>query len=196
MAMTALPTDADTLAYELLAASGAADFAAGSAEPWVADVLAALVVATGTRRAIEVGGFQGRTSEALARALARCPWPTHLTVCEIDPTRATDVLERIGKLTLPTVRRDVVLSDSHVWLPALAAGSVDFAWLDGNHEQAHVAREIELLLPAMRPGGLICGHDVFGVCRLSEVFTHFGGYALDVPRLGPAGGIGLLQVPR
>ena len=54
--------------------------------------------------------------------------------------------------------------------------------------------EIEALLPKMKAGGLICGHDVFGVCDLQEVFKQFGGYSLALPMLGPAGGLGLLQV--
>lgn len=188
--------DADARVREMLANSNAPDWQAGSSEPWVADVLAALAVANDSRTLIEVGGFQGFTSKRIVRALAKLRYECAYIVCEIDPQRAKHVRD-ILKLCAPlNVDTFVDVADSHEWIPTLADTSVDFAWLDGNHEKAHVAREIELLLPKMAPGGIICGHDTFGVCDLAEVFAHFGGYSIDLPRLGPAGGIGVLQRPR
>lgn len=180
---------------ELLNATDDGTWRAGSAEPWVADVLAALIVANDVHTAVEIGGFQGYTSLRIARALARLPHDSSLTVCEIDSVRAADVTAKLTPVTT-RVRRNVVIADSLEWIPTLRDASVDFVWLDGNHEHAHVAREIELLLPKLAPGGLLCGHDVFGVCDLQQEFRHFGGYALDLARLGPAGGIGILQLLR
>jgi hypothetical protein len=50
------------------------------------------------------------------------------------------------------------------------------------------------LIPKMNPGGLILLHDVYGVCDLQEVVKKFGGYSIKLPRLGPAGGLGVIQV--
>lgn len=180
---------------ELLNATDDGTWRAGSAEPWIADVLAALIVANDVHTAVEIGGFQGYTSLRIARALARLPHDSSLTVCEIDSARAADVQLKLLPVTT-RVRRSVVIADSLEWIPTLRDASVDFVWLDGNHEHAHVAREIELLLPKLAPGGLLCGHDVFGVCDLQQEFRRFGGYALDLARLGPAGGIGILQRAR
>ena len=182
-------------ARELLNAYADPLWHAGSAEPWIADLIAALIVANDTRVAIEVGGFEGYTSAHMKRALARLPHVTELTICEIDLARANAVHAALEGVDAPAVHCRVVVEDSHAWLPTLAPASVDFCWLDGNHEVAHVAREVELLLPAMRPGGLICGHDVHGVCELWRVFAPHG-IALDLPRLGPAGGVGIIQTPR
>ena len=67
--------------------------------------------------------------------------------------------------------------------------------VDDEHSKEHVDRELSALIPKMRrPRGLILGHDVFGSCDLQEIFAKHGGYALDFPRLGLAGGIGVLQV--
>jgi hypothetical protein len=71
----------------------------------------------------------------------------------------------------------------------------DLAWVDDCHEKPHVTKELTLLYPKMNPGGLILLHDVFGVCDLKTVVNQFGGYSIDLPRLGPAGGLGLIQVP-
>lgn len=196
--------ETEIIPREMLAASGTRDWNAGSAEPWIADVLSALLIANNTKVAVEIGGFEGYTSKRLLRALAHVPGFTKLIVCEIDPKRA-DAVQRLLDRELQTIYFDphegeaaahVVCDDSLRWIPTLADGSVDFVWLDGNHEKAHVTQEIALLLPKLAPGGLLCGHDVFGVCDLAEVFRHFGGYALDFPMLGPAGGIGIIQRPR
>jgi hypothetical protein len=71
----------------------------------------------------------------------------------------------------------------------------DLCWLDDDHQEFHVRSELTALWPKMKPGGLIVGHDVWGSVNLQKVFKHFNGIALDLPRLGPAGGIGIIQVP-
>lgn len=192
------PNRADLAARELLRAADDSTWHAGSAEPWVADVLAALVCANATRVAVEIGCFEGYTTQRIADALAPLPWNTTLLLCEIDPNRAATVSKRLG------IRRNVTLTvaNSLDWIPTLPAESVDFVWLDGNHEKQHVMFELQALLTKMAPGGMICGHDVFGVCDLQQVFamvaaqTGWRSMSLDLPRLGPAGGIGILQRPR
>jgi predicted O-methyltransferase YrrM len=70
----------------------------------------------------------------------------------------------------------------------------DLAWVDDDHTKPHVTRELMALIPKMNPGGLILLHDVFGSTDLQEVVRHFGGYSIKLPRLGPAGGLGVIQV--
>lgn len=174
----------------------AAEWRAGSSEPWIAGLVAQLVIANDCTRVVEIGGFKGYTSRYIAEALCCLPHPTSLTVCEIDPERARDVDAALEEFRGAEFTASVAVADSHVWIPTLPGASVDLVWLDGNHEKPHVAREIALLWPKLTPGGIIVGHDAFGVCDLQEVFTRMRGYALDLPRLGPAGGIGILQRPR
>ena len=173
-------------------------FPAGSTEPWIANLLGALVVASDAHTVIEIGGFEGYTSSYLLRALVRLPTsrPRLLTVCEIDPQRALLTQRALNAFVdlPPTTLYNVVIEDSLHWLPTLVDESVDFAWIDGCHEKAHVAREIELLWPKMRDKGIMAFHDVFGVTDLQEIVVRAGGYALNLPRLGPAGGLGLIQV--
>lgn len=173
----------------------------GSAEPWVATVLAALLQANGARTVVEVGGFEGRTSRVLRRALSIMPGEKCMYVCEIDPARAAAVRRALDADGLCAFAH-VVTANSLDWIPSLPNESVDFVWLDGNHEKPHVLDELRYLLPKMAPGGIIAGHDVFGVCDLKDIFgivAHWCGWqsmSLDLPRLGPAGGIGIIQRPR
>jgi predicted O-methyltransferase YrrM len=193
----------DTVPRDLLRLANDPTWREGSAEPWVTDVLASLLRANATRTAVEIGGFQGSTSRRLAHALGQLPWDVTLTVCEIDHNRADDVRGALASVTRKHRDSfDVVCADSLAWIPTLPDASVDFVWLDGNHEKPHVTEEIRLLLPKLAPGGLLCGHDVFGSCDLQDVFAFWRahlrceGMSLNFPKLGPAGGIGLLQRPR
>lgn len=199
--MNIVASYADAAAVELLRVAQDAEWKEGSAEPWVRDVLCALLRANASRTVIEIGGFEGYTSRALLAALKSMPGEKSFTVCELDPQRVAGVqaaLDADGRCAFARV----ACADSLAWIPTLASASVDFVWLDGCHEKPHVLQEIRSLWPKLAPGGIIAGHDVFGVCDLREVFDYvadrFGwsSMSLDLPRLGPAGGIGLLQKPR
>lgn len=181
-----------------------AEWQAGSSEPWVVAFLQALIVANDVYTAVEIGAFKGYASVRIAEALDTLPHATEFRICEIDEARAHDVTTRLPRYEHVSYRVDV--ADSHRWIPTLEDESVDFVWLDGSHEKMHVAKEIALLLRKLRPGGIIAGHDVYGSCDLQGLFREatfpyvFGvewrAMALDLPRLGPAGGIGLIQRPR
>lgn len=47
-------------------------------------------------------------------------------------------------------------SEAHVHIPD---ESLDLCFIDGNHDYEYVKEDIELYLPKMKKGGLLCGHD-------------------------------------
>ena len=179
-----------------------ADWRAGSSEPWIARLVASLIIANDCTRVVEVGGFRGYTTRHIAEALCCLPHPTDLTVCEIDAKRALDVEMVLAEFQGAEFKSYVAVADSLAWIPSLPDASVDFVWLDGSHEKEHVLLELTLLVGKLAPGGIVCGHDVFGSCDLQDVFkvaaqaTGWPSMSLDLWRLGPAGGIGLIQRPR
>lgn len=186
------PEEAERLAK---AVDFVGDSPAGNTEPWIVKLIVALLKASGQRTVLETGAFQGATSLALQYALHDLGGGS-LTVCEIDPVRAdgVDALLRVHDELNPTVNWVVRCMDARDVIRSLAPQSLGFAWIDDDHQKAHVAQEIELLLPKMLPGGLLVFHDVYGVCDLQEVVAAYGGYSLDLPRAGPAGGLGIIQV--
>jgi predicted O-methyltransferase YrrM len=119
-----------------------------------------------------------------------------LTVAEIDLGRAAQINSRLDALDLPNTTWAVLATDVMQVIASLPDKWIDMVWLDDDHEEFHVRSEITALWPKVKPGGLIVGHDVFGSVNLQKVFKHFGGLALDLPRLGPAGGIGIIQIPK
>lgn len=168
-------------------------FESGCAEPWTTNLVTSLLIASNERNVLEIGGFTGQTSAWLAMALERLGGGT-LTVCEIDGARVRQVKERIGGLGLKVATVNVVEADSLLYIPTIPNKSLGFVWQDGNHAKFHVEQEIVRLWDKMKPGGIITGHDVWGSCDLQTIYRKYGGAALDLPRLGPAGGLGIIQV--
>lgn len=168
---------------------------AGNTEPWITNLVVALLKASGARTVLETGAFQGATSEELLRALEAMDGGV-LTICEIDPARAEAVDARLREVEWEDSKVNWVVRcmDARDVIRSLAPQSLGFAFIDDDHQKAHVAEEIELLLPKMLPGGLLVFHDVYGVCDLQEVVAAYGGFSLDLPRAGPAGGLGIIQV--
>lgn len=169
------------------------DYPGGSTEAWISNLVAGLLKATGIAVALETGAFRGHTTTWLVLALAEMGGGL-LYVAEIDPDRAIDVSMCVSRLSQPSVETLVHTRDALAVIHDLPDGTIGLAFLDDDHTKDHVAKEIEALWPKMAPGGIICGHDVYGVCDLQSVFRQYGGYALDFPRCGPAGGLGILQV--
>ena len=166
----------------------------GCTEPWNVEVLAALLKASLARTVLECGGYMGMTSAWLATTMQQIGGGT-LHVAELEADRALMCDKRLSEIPIPDVTWRVWQDDVFNVIAAQPDGSVDFAWVDDNHEQDHVDRELAALIPKMRtPNGIITGHDVVGTCNLGPIFEKHGGYWLDTPRLGPAGGIGILQV--
>ena len=174
------------------------DHVSGSTEPWIQYLVTALLI--GLQRSnmtvLECGGFVGKTSARLATTLQAMGGGT-LIVAEWDPEapeRADLTQAALEATNCPSVSWMVRREDALSVIASLPDESLDFVFLDDNHEHAHVDEELRLVIPKVKVGGLVTGHDVWGSCALHEEFAKYGGYALDLPKLGAAGGLGLIQI--
>ena len=172
----------------------------GATEPWVQQVVADLLVAKESRIVLELGCYMGLTTAWLALALESIGGGTLIGV-EIEEERARATEERLADLPIPHVHWTIQQQDSLTALRQLSPGTIDFAWIDDDHTPKHVAQELEWLCrPTMRlerrmkAGGLICLHDVKGPLGLEGVCVGYHGYTLDFPKIGVAGGLGLIAI--
>jgi predicted O-methyltransferase YrrM len=167
-------------------------YGGGCTEPWIVEIVASLMKACNAKIVFEGGGYLGTTSAWLATQLERMGGGK-LIIAELEADRAEATQWRLDALSLQRVEHLVVHDDVFNVIAAQPDASIDFAWIDDCHEHAHVDKELAALVPKMVTGGIITGHDVHGSCALWMEFEKHGGYALELPRMGAAGGIGILQ---
>jgi len=187
-ALAAFPHDSLAQAWRL------GEYHTGAMEPWSQNVLAALLAAIGGHDVLEVGTYLGHTSAVLCLTLETLGGGEFLGA-EIDPERRTRTLQRLRALSLPRVVVNVSPQPGIELLKAQATESFDLVFLDGDHTRAVVEMEADEATRVLRSGGLLCGHDVYGVFDLAGVWTSRGGIALRVPLIHAAGGLGIWQKP-
>lgn len=164
------------------------DFPAGATEPWITELVCALLKATGVPCAFESGAFSGHTTARLAESLEMMGGGT-LVACEIDAARYSSLRPQVEEFPCLDLR----CADALSVVKTLPDRSLGLAWVDDDHTMDHVSDEVAALWPKMAPRGIIALHDVLGTCDLRKVVAAYGGTVLDFPRAGPAGGLGLIQ---
>lgn len=122
-------------------------------------------------RAVEIGTDQG----VFAASFIQAGWRGH-TLCCVDPyveypempyDRSPDLQIAISRLTpliTPTRSIKIIRVDSLTaanWCingPAVI-GRPDFVYIDGAHDHASINNDIRAWWEALRPGGVLAGHD-------------------------------------
>ncbi len=113
-----------------------------------------LVVATRTKKAIEIGGASGYSAIWLGLGLRETGG--RLTTIEYDPTRAQELQANIAAAGLNDVVT-VVAGDAFKAVPA-EPGSFDFVFIDA--WKPDYQKYFEMTFPRLRQGGLIVAHNV------------------------------------
>ncbi len=129
----------------------------------VGRLLSILVRATAARTAIELGTLGGHSALWIARAM---PPGSRLYTVELDPAHADFAEAQLAAAGVDD-RVEVLRGPAQERLPQLAAalgeGSVDFAFVDADKER--YLEYARLLVPMLRPGGLLVVDNVLGTSR-------------------------------
>jgi predicted O-methyltransferase YrrM len=120
----------------------------------LAELLELLATDVRPRRVLEIGSDAGGTLWAWRQL------PTVSQVCAISLAGGPF---STGRRLQVDVQRLLHVGDSHspgAHLWAIELKPFDFLFLDGDHTEAGVRRDLELYAPLVAPGGLIALHDV------------------------------------
>src|SRR5262245_11774462 len=113
-----------------------------------------MIVSSGARRALEIGGANGYSAIWIGVGLRETGG--RLTSLEFDPQRAKIAAENVRKAGLSDVVV-VVSGDAFAAIPKLD-GEFDFVFLDA--WKRDYKRFLDLVLPRLRPRGLFLAHNV------------------------------------
>ncbi|MGL4420079.1 MAG: O-methyltransferase, partial [Gemmataceae bacterium] len=166
-----------------------------SSEPEVARTLYGLARLTQARRIVEVGVWQGYTTQFLAAALAPNGGDLHLV--DFSESAITDAATLAGRYSNVAIHRHLGMSDAPATLAAVPNGC-DLIFLDADHTEAGVAAELECWAPKLRPGGLIAVHDAVnipGVCAAVNRFVAAGRSSITLAT-GRRSGLMIARAPR
>lgn len=129
---------------------------------------------------VELGSYQGRSTRALGENVKGCvfavdDWKGLRTIDEAWWTRDTPEDERkslyerfiLHVYDLIDAGKVVPICANHASVPELPIA--DMVFIDGSHDYDSVKRDIQTWLPRLRPGGLLCGHDLGQVALMEAV---------------------------
>lgn len=150
---------------------------------------------------VEIGSFLGRSSAALAAAVAKIGGRLHCIdtwdaagTCREQEIRAkgpdwlyAGFLSNMIWLGVSQAVKSIRgSSHAQAIVDRFADGSVDMLFVDGRHDYHHVKKDLELWAPKVKAGGVISGHDFHpdwpGVVRAVE--EHFEGKVVRNPVVG------------
>lgn len=137
------------------------------------DWLVRAVKKRGARRVAEVGCFAGATTIKIARETDAIVWAIdHFQGVPGDPVQAgiyrdmerTEAFFRHRLADFIDVGRVVLLkkpsTEAARWLMDGFGRFLDFVFIDADHSEGAVKDDIRAWLPLVKPGGVLCGHDL------------------------------------
>lgn len=150
------------------------------------DDLPAFFVEMGYRVGAEIGVDRGEFSEKFCKAglalYAIDPWRSYGDYEEVRGQYRLDALyEHTKKLLEPYKQCTIIRKTSMQALADIADESLDFVYIDGNHQFKYVAEDIAEWSKKVKKGGVICGHDYIytkprtqsGICHVIYVVNAY-----------------------
>jgi predicted O-methyltransferase YrrM len=116
----------------------------------------------------EIGVWQGAFSRVMFRKLAEL----HLYMIDPYVPWSHESKHKQGRINGKLMaakkstdfagdRRKMLIMSSEEAAPLFADESLDFVFIDANHDYEYVMQDILLWTPKVRPGGIVAGHDYF-----------------------------------
>lgn len=101
------------------------------------------------QKVVAVDNFMGSTCDKLDETVRQMPVTLYDTF--IDNMTKCGCIDLVSK---------IVSADSAEAAKSFPDASLDFVFIDANHEDDAVRRDISAWLPKVKPGGILAGHDI------------------------------------
>ena len=131
---------------------------------------------------IEIGSFQGESSEIFAQELpfmnVLCIDPWKNGYDELDVTSNADMTEAEANFDYRTKylkNIEKLKGISTDWKSLYPAMKIDMVYIDGLHSYEGVKADIEFWLPKMIDGGIVAGHDYYDDEEFLKIHKHVAG---------------------
>lgn len=148
--------------------------------------LPALFQELGFKIGAEVGVEQGKYSETLCKANPEMklysidPWAAYMRGSHVIPQKKLDRYYAEAVTRLALYNCEIIKRYSQDIVRKFKPGTLDFVYIDGNHEFEYVIEDIIKWSKVVRSGGIVSGHDYcldkherlpFHVIQATKVYT-------------------------
>jgi hypothetical protein len=106
------------------------------------------------------------------------PWVAYTEGNDVKSQQDVEVIYQHAQKKLEPFNCHIIRETSMDALKYFTPNSMDFVFIDGNHEYDHVLEDITAWEKIVRPGGIICGHDYkvdpvnkYGVIEAVQKYT-------------------------
>lgn len=153
------------------------------------DDLPQFFVEMGYKVGVEIGVYKGEFSEKFAKAglklYAIDPWLSYNDYGDPKKPSETDffnsLYEHTKRVLAPYPNCTIIRKTSMEAAKDFADRSLDFVYIDGNHQFKYVAEDIAEWSKKVKVGGVICGHDYIytnprtqaGICHVIYVVNAY-----------------------
>lgn len=130
------------------------------------DQLAMAFKDLGFKKGVEIGTEAGKYAEVLLKENPELelfcidPWETYGNYRNhVSETKWIQLREDAVKRTHKYKNCRLIKGYSHMWVDAFEDNSLDFVYIDGNHDFLNTARDIAMWHNKVKVGGIVAGHD-------------------------------------
>ncbi|MGD9276367.1 MAG: class I SAM-dependent methyltransferase [Candidatus Pacearchaeota archaeon] len=115
----------------------------------------------------EIGVLKGQYSELLCKTIPGLKmycidkWKKYPTYRDFRSQDTLDEYERVARKVLARYDCIIMKAWSMDAVKVIDDSSLDFVWIDANHEFQQVTNDIAEWSKKVRPGGIVAGHDFF-----------------------------------
>lgn len=160
-----------------------------NSEPEVGGFIAALIKMTKAKTVLEVGTFEGETSQAIIEALPKGGYFVSVDIEDFRTDAAKKAFNTKGKVC------DFLLGSSHDLLKGLKKKHFDVIFVDAAHHWEHILPEFKLVEGLVSDKGVMLYHDSIHIADVAELMRYAHLYKYNVVTLNTTGerGLSLLQ---
>lgn len=127
----------------------------------------------------EIGCFDGSTTRGYIELIKKCNGKLHIVdwfkgnIGALGPHTYIENDNSILNLFKENLKDylDIISihkGDSSSMISNIADRSLDLCFIDADHRYSAVYNDIKLCIPKMKPGGILCGHDMEGIEILTK----------------------------
>lgn len=141
--------------------TGPGTYIPGSRSKELLDLFRELDFKSGAEIGVETGLYSEQICKTNPNLMLYCidPWQAYPGYRDHVSQKKQDQFYLETQIRLAPYKHKIIRNYAEEAYRDFADNSLDFVYIDGNHDFFHVTQDIHYWIPKVRPGGIVAGHD-------------------------------------